>query len=383
MCPAARAVLAFGLLFLAGTSPGFCVDLSISGQVAGPGASVLIPVSFASHGEPISGLQFDLVFDNAALSLAPVVGDAVRASGKMIYVAPLKASLTRILITELNQNPISDGSLVNLFVNIAPTVAPGSHSIHFQSAVASDALGNPVAITTVDGSITVVPANGTPVSPQGVLNGASLLPGAVAPGEIITIMGSAIAAPAAPESTRVSFDGLAAPLLYLTSDQINAVVPFEIDGRDSATMEIASLLGVRTLVPIAVASSAPAIFTLGGSGTGQGAVLNQDSTVNSPGNPAQSGSIIVLFATGAGQTNPPGTDGLIATTILPKPRLLVSVQIGGVTANILYAGAAPGLISGVLQVNCRIPVEIRAGNSIPVVLSVGAAASPPVTVAVR
>ena len=49
--------------------------------------------------------------------------------------------------------------------------------------------------------------------------------------------------------------------------------------------------------------------------------------VNSPGNPAQSGSIIVFFATGAGQTDPPGTDGLIAMNILPTPRLPVSVRL--------------------------------------------------------
>jgi uncharacterized protein (TIGR03437 family) len=383
MWRAARLALSFGLLFFTGASRGFCVDLSISGQAAGPGASVVIPISFASHGQTVSGLQFDLVVNNAALTLAPIIGDAPRNSGKTMYVASPSPNLTRILITELNQNAISDGGLVDLFVNIAPAALPGSYPLHFQSAFACDAVGHPVAVTTTDGSITVGSASGAPVSSEGVLNGASLLPGPIAPGEIITIIGSAITSSSAPQNTRVSFDGFAAPLLYTASNQINAIVPFEIDGQSIATMQIAGLTGLRTEVPLAVASAAPAIFTLGAGGAGQGAILNQDSTVNSPENPAQPGSIIAFFATGAGQTNPPGTDGLISTLVLPQPRLPVSVQVAGANAEILYAGAAPGMIAGVLQVNCRIPVDLPAGASIPLVLTVGEAASPPVMVAVR
>ena len=181
----------------------------------------------------------------------------------------------------------------------------------------------------------------------------------------------------------MTFDGFPAPLLYYSSNQINAVVPFEIEGHSSTTMEIGGTPGRPARVSLAIAAAAPAIFTLTGAGNDQGAILNEDSTVNSPGNPAQSGSIIVFFATGTGQTDPPGTDGLIAMNILPTPRLPVSVQIGGTSAHILYAGAAPGTISGVLQVNCRIPAGTQAGNAIPVVLSVGTVASPPVTVAVK
>jgi len=383
MWPVAKLVLALGLLSLAGSTPGLCVDLSIPAQVAGPGASVLLPISFASHGDSVSGLQFDLLFNDSVLSLSAVVGDAARSSEKTLYFASLGSGRTRVLITELNQNTISDGSIANLFVNVRPGVAPGSYSIHFGSAVASDPSGYPVAVTTADGAIAVQQIDGAAVVPEGVLNGASLLPGPVAPGEIITIMGSAIAPPAAPESARVTFDSLAAPLLYMASEQINAVVPFGVAGRSSTIMEIANLSGSSTRISIPVASSAPAIFTLTGSGTGRGAILNQDGTVNSPDNPAQSGSIIVLFATGAGQTTPPGTDGLIPTTVLPKPHLPVSVQIGGATAEILYAGAAPGLISGALQVNCRLPQEVKAGRSVPVLLNVGEATSPPVTIAVK
>ena len=79
---AARLILPFALLLLTRTSPGSCADLSISGQVGGPGASVLMPVSFDAHGKSVSGLQFDLIVDHTVLSLAPVVGDATRTSGQ-------------------------------------------------------------------------------------------------------------------------------------------------------------------------------------------------------------------------------------------------------------------------------------------------------------
>jgi uncharacterized protein (TIGR03437 family) len=78
-----------------------------------------------------------------------------------------------------------------------------------------------------------------------------------------------------------------------------------------------------------------------GSGVGQGAILDQNSTVNSPSNPAEKGSIVIVFASGAGQTDPGGADGQIAGDTLPTPLLPVSVQIGGLEAKVLYAGAAP------------------------------------------
>ena len=82
--------------------------------------------------------------------------------------------------------------------------------------------------------------------------------------------------------------------------------------------------------------------------------------------------------------NPPGVDGQITGTVLAQPVLPISVQMGGVDAKVLYAGAAPGLIAGVLQVNAVIPQGAPTGVAVPIVLAVGQIASPPgVTVAIR
>lgn len=364
-------------------APGFCADLSMPAQFTGPGAILPVAVSFSSGGESVSGLQFDLAYDTSVLSLSAVVGDATRNSGKTLYMASPSSGQTRLLITELNQNPIADGSVVSLFVNVKPGATPGVYAIQFLSAVASDPSGHAIAMTTADGSITVQSVYGAPVLAESVLNAASLVSGPVAPGELITILGSAIVSSATPGSTRITFDGLTAPLLYTGTNQINAVVPFGIDGRSLTTMEVSGPSGIVASSSIPVAPSAPAIFALNGSGTGGGAVLNQDGSINSPDNPASSGSIIVLFATGAGQTDPAGADGLVPSSVLPKPLLPISVSIGGANAGIVYAGAAPGLISGMLQVNCQVPAQAKGGRSVPVLLTIGKATSPPVTVAIN
>jgi uncharacterized protein (TIGR03437 family) len=383
MCPAAKFGLALSLLFVTATGSLLAVDLSMPAQVAGRGGSIMVPIFFVSQGAYVRGLQFDLVFDPDGLRLSAVVGDSIRSSDKTLYFAPAEPGRSRILITQLNQNVISDGNIVNLFVSISPALGPGFYYIHLDATVAAGPGGKAVPVTTIDGSINVRPINGPSVLSEGVLNAANLLPGPVAPGEIITILGSAIGTPASPESTKISFDDIASPLVYTSFDQINAVVPFGIDGRSVTTLEIVNPSGQPTRISVPVAPSAPGIFTLNATGTGQGAILNQDGTVNSPDNPAQVGSIIVFFATGAGQTNPPGNDGLIPMAVLPMPRLPVSVQIDYVDSEILYAGAAPGLISGVVQVNCRVPTGVKPGNSLPVLLTVGDVTSEPVTVAIK
>ncbi len=92
--------------------------------------------------------------------------------------------------------------------------------------------------------------------------------------------------------------------------------------------------------------------------------------LNSAANPAEPGSIVVLYGTGEGRTLPPSVDGRVSTVPLPRPELPVNVSIGGQRAEILYSGAAPGLVAGVFQLNVRVPVAIAAGNQ-PVAVTIG------------
>jgi len=220
----------------------------------------------------------------------------------------------------------------------------------------------------------------------------------VAPGEFITIFGSALG-PAAPSTlsisssgfasttladTRVWFDDVAAPLTYVSSTQVNAVVPYEVIGKSSIQLRVESQGATSPGVDLQVADSEPAIFTMNSSGTGPGAILNQDWSLNSASNPARAGSVIAIYATGEGQTDPPGADGMISGGNLRKPVLAVSATIGGQAADVLYAGSAPGLVAGVLQVNVSVPIFISSGSGVPIVLTVGKASSQPgVTLALQ
>jgi uncharacterized protein (TIGR03437 family) len=122
-----------------------------------------------------------------------------------------------------------------------------------------------------------------------------------------------------------------------------------------------------------VAGTAPAIFSLSQGGAGQGAILNQDATVNGTARAAAKGSVVSIFATGEGAITPGGVTGTVTSTTgpnFPKPVANVSLTIGGAPATIQYAGEAPGLVSGVLQVNAVIPQDAASGNQ-QIVLTIG------------
>jgi uncharacterized protein (TIGR03437 family) len=184
--------------------------------------------------------------------------------------------------------------------------------------------------------------------------------------------------------TQVMFGSIAAPLLYVRTDQANAVVPYEVAEKGYTQLQIQTAAGVTNSVALVVTDASPGIITVSGTGTGSAAVLNQLGDVNSADNPAARGSVVTLFATGEGQTDPPGVDGRISQGNPPTPRLPVSVWIGGHPATLTYSGALPGLIAGVLQVSCVVPPEIDAGEHVSLVLTVGQFTSQSgVTLAVR
>src|SRR5262249_4755743 len=119
---------------------------------------------------------------------------------------------------------------------------------------------------------------------------------------------------------------------------------------------------------LSVSETHVGVFTANGTGSGQGAILNEDGTHNSVSNPAAQGSVISLYGTGAGETDPLGVDGELARDPLPKPKAKLVATMGGQPAEIVYAGAAPGLVNGYLQVNLRVPLTLEPGNEVPITL---------------
>ncbi len=256
--------------------------------------------------------------------------------------------------------------------------------------------------------LTATPVAPPAISARGVVNSASYSDLQFAPGEMVTIFGTGFGPPelqmlrldetgrVATElaQTRVLFGGLPAPLVYVTKNQLSAVVPYGAEqflvwggpGFRTGTIQIRiEYQGRRSAVAgLWLNESAPGIFTADSSGKGQGAILNQDGSRNSPENPAARGSVVMIFGTGEGTTVPPGVDGAIAGAMPPKPALPVSATIGGAAAEVQYAGAAPGLMAGVFQVNLKVPEGTTLGPAVPVQVGVGQNSTPAgVTLAVR
>ncbi len=154
-----------------------------------------------------------------------------------------------------------------------------------------------------------------------------------------------------------------------------AIVPYEVAGKASTQLQVEYLGALSDPVTVPVAVAVPGLFTKDFSGTGQGSILNQDESPNTAANPAARGSFVSLYATGEGETNPGGIAGMVGGEKLPKPRLPVTATIGGVSAEVTYAGGASGLVAGAMQIYVRVPASIPPGRATPVQISVGNASS--------
>jgi uncharacterized protein (TIGR03437 family) len=242
--------------------------------------------------------------------------------------------------------------------------------------IAVDANGNVYVADPLNNAVRMLAPVSAAIAVTAVTNAASNLAGPVAPGELVVLYGSGLGG-----VRTVLFNGVAGPLLYATPGQVGAVAPYAVSG-GSQQVVVQSAGAASAPVAVAAAVTAPGVFTLDGSGRGQAAAVNQDGTRNGTAAPAAAGSVLSLYATGEGQTLPAGVDGKPAAAPLPQPVALVAVTIGGVAAVVRYAGGAPELIAGVMQVNVVVPAGVS-GTAL-VVLTVGGVASQGgVTVAVR
>jgi uncharacterized protein (TIGR03437 family) len=206
-----------------------------------------------------------------------------------------------------------------------------------------------------------------------VVNAASYAKGAVAPGEIVTLFGTGLGpAVLTAEGVNVFFDGRSARIIYARADQVGVVAPMELAGQEVTAVEV-EYLGQRSeRLMRPVVKAAPGIFTAGSVGSGQGAIVNETGTVNSAAVPAEKGSTVAIYLTGAGVTDAAGR--------IAAP---VSVWIGGLETEVRYAGAAPGSIVGLYQINAVVPAAVASGAA-PLVVTVGEAATQGgVTVSVR
>jgi len=338
-----------------------CGSRSDSGWVA----------SFSSQGQALSAIQFDMSAD-AALSLGVLPGAQIGASAKVLYTAALPTGGLRVVIVGMNMATLAEGELLRPLVALGPNATLGTAQIRIGNVVASDPNGTALALSPVSGAVQIQPGSFTQsFAAPGIVNAASLLPGPISPGEIITVFGGA----ALSGTSAVVFEGISEPILYTGPGLVNAVVPFGLDPTKPASLDIRAQGQSLGTASLAAATVSPALFTQSSNGAGPGAILNQDYTLNSPSNPASAGSVIMVYGTGFGALNPAATDGQPATG-KANTQLPVAASVGGIVTDVLHAGAAPGLIAGVVQINIRIPHNLAPTPAAMVLLTVGSVGAP-------
>ncbi|MDQ6707959.1 MAG: M12 family metallopeptidase, partial [Acidobacteriota bacterium] len=306
----------------------------------------------AANGQTITArftTQYPLALPAPTASMGSVIADPPSPDG--FYDAGTTVQVTA--------NPASGFVLQRWTADLSGTVNPQTLVMDEQKAV---------------GALFNRPANLPAFTPA---SAASFQISPLSPGEIVTLFGTGLGPSALAGAqldaagrvattvaeTRVLFDGVPAPIVYVSANQTSVIVPYAVAGKASTVVTV-EYQGKRSTGVIGpVVAAVPALFTSNSSGTGLAAVLNQDGSFNSVSNPAARGSVIVLFGTGEGQTAPGGTDGTITGAPPPQPLVPVSLRIGGKPADILYAGEAPQLVSGVLQVNATVPNDAPPGNA--------------------
>ncbi|HTB15064.1 MAG TPA: TIGR03118 family protein [Bryobacteraceae bacterium] len=214
---------------------------------------------------------------------------------------------------------------------------------------------------------------------------------AIAPGEVVQLTGitigprpavsspsltSAVGATTTLGGTTVTVNGMPAPILYTQADVTNIIVPFGVTGTTASIVVTTTGVGLATpggltfpnptttqTFQIPLAPTSPGLFP--------GVAFNQDGTLNTAANPAAAGTVVILYATGLGQTDPPGQDGVrMGSLVLAETVAPVTATIGGQAATVAYAGSAPGQISGIQQVELIVPAGAGTGQ-VPVVITAG------------
>ncbi len=361
--------------------------------VSEPGNGVSVPVQVNLTVTPIT-----LTVNQQSLTFAYTQGGTLPTSPTVNIIssgAPVPVTIAASTVSGgdwLFVTPSGGQAATAVTVSVTPsTLAAGTYTGNV-TITPQDTTINTVVIPV---TLTVSPGAGPVI--DGVTNAASGTPGQVSPGEFITIYGSAMAQSTPSElaltssnkvstslaGTQVLFDGVAAPLVYVSATQINAIVPYELYGKTATQLQVSYNSVPSTAVSLGVATAAPGIFLAAPpNASAQAAALNQDFSINSSTNGAAAGSTIILYATGEGQTSPAGATGSVTGTTLPVPLLPVTVRVGGLPAVVAYAGEAPGLAAGILQVNAQIPDTVPHGTQVPVTITVGNVTSNQVSIAI-
>ena len=350
------------------------------------GTAVDIPVTLTitAGATPVSATPTQMNFAYRLGDSAPAA-QPITVSGTGAFSATASSTGNWLVAT-----PASGTAPGTVNVSIATANIPGTGILNGTIVVAGT--GGATGSTTITVTLTVT--SSLPTLSR-VTNAASYAAGSISPGEIVTLFADDPTHPIGPATAaylsldvngnvatslggvQVTVAGYDCPMIYASAKQVSAVVPYEVGIYNTANVLVKFLGQGSNGILMNVATTVPGLFTYDSSGTGPGAILNSNLSVNTAANPATRGDVVVIYLTGEGQTSPGGVTGKVTTVDLtpghpltPAPLLPISVTIGSQPAQWTFAGEAPGFVSGVLQLNVVTPTNIAAGNQ-PIVVTIG------------
>ncbi len=360
-----------------------------AGSAADYGASFVAKVNASASSYVFSTYFGEGIFESPGGALAlDSQGDIWLTGGSAPSVLPFPSSVPQLGSTFVAELSADGSSVIDAIT--APAGAAGQ-------AIVLTPSGSPAALGSAGSLLLDLPAQ--PASLVGIANSAGIqVSSGVAPYELVSLYGVGLgpanalsgqivngALATSLGGVQVLFDNVAAPLLYVGPNQINAIVPSGAAEQNTLSLQIVTPNGTLTGPSLSVVASEPEVFQnappmpAGGSAV----ALNQDGSQNSASNPAAGGSIVTVWATGAGLDNFSGQqDGIIAagpfTPLLPVS--VVSPQYtdgsGTDSLEVLYAGSAPDMVTGVIQVNFQLPPDVSSyDGQMPCQLQVGPAVS--------
>jgi len=256
------------------------------------------------------------------------------------------------------------------------------NGIAFASVSLGRTPGNQAFTGTVNGMVTHFDGNGRlqpTINPKGIVDGASFTSGqAVAPGSIVSIFGTGLAdfsdyafslpLPFGLDGVAFSFDvpsaniSVPARFFYISPDQLNVQVPWELAGQSSVTVKVIVNYTYSAEYTLPLATYSPGFFVNEVNGQPIIAALDATNKPAGAGNPIARGAAVALFLNGLGPVNhepasgSPGPSDQSATTASTPV-----ITIGGQQAAVTYSGLAPGFV-GVYQVNATVPQSIGSGT---------------------
>ena len=292
-------------------------------------------------------------------------------------------ALGNIYIADTGNHRVRRVDPTGVITTVAGTGDPGrgpdgvvatTSALNYPSALAVDGNNDLYIVDWQNYLIRKISFGATAISAGGVVNSASFA-APVAPGGMISIFGINMGS-----VTAVEVNGTSVPLLGMTSQQINAQLPYETS-TGTASAVLVTDAGRTAPISFPVAAANVGVFAY--AGTQRAVALNQDGTVNAPDNPETRGRAMVFYVTGVGAVTPAlQTGDITPLDPLTQAVLTPTATVGGATANVFFAGLVAGYI-GFGQINLTLPDGAATGDAVPVFFEVAGQRSNTVSVSIR